>query len=283
MFTTDELYKTAPKPEALTKADPGFTLIELLVVISIIALLMAMLMPALSRAKEQARSAACKMNLHQWSIYFGMYAADNKGSFEREVDSALGNQVQLGYWVVALWSYYKDSKGIVLCPSASRPETNPNHYGGGWFTSWYFAILNQSNSAISTRGSYGVNSWVGNPMGSTGGFGDERWNWRTTAARGLSEVPLLFDSQWADGWPRRRDEPPATPEDFEKAYGVGGSHMKLMCIDRHKSGRINMLFADFHGGQAGLKELWKLKWNRNPAENSVPLPQWPSWMKGYKD
>ena len=55
----------------------AFTLIELLVVISIIALLLAILMPALSTAKERARSIACRANLRTAGLYLALYASVN--------------------------------------------------------------------------------------------------------------------------------------------------------------------------------------------------------------
>jgi prepilin-type N-terminal cleavage/methylation domain-containing protein/prepilin-type processing-associated H-X9-DG protein len=55
----------------------GFTLIELLVVIAIIAILMAILMPALNRAKEQGKRAACLNNLKQLTLCWIMYADEN--------------------------------------------------------------------------------------------------------------------------------------------------------------------------------------------------------------
>jgi len=57
----------------------GFTLVELLVTISIIALLISLLLPAITQARDAAKTVACLTQLRQIGIADFSYAADNEG------------------------------------------------------------------------------------------------------------------------------------------------------------------------------------------------------------
>jgi len=122
----------------------GFTLIELLVVIAIIAILMAILMPALQRAREQGKRAACLNNLHQLGLAWIMYADEND---DKLVNGAIGYSNQNMSWGDhrneqawvdeysntdtaaqirgirngALWPYLKD-EAIYRCPTGRRGQ-----------------------------------------------------------------------------------------------------------------------------------------------------------------
>lgn len=55
----------------------GFTLVELLVVISIVALLVSLLLPALSSAREVAKSVVCGSNQRQLGVIYAVFEQEH--------------------------------------------------------------------------------------------------------------------------------------------------------------------------------------------------------------
>lgn len=60
-----------------TERQQGFTLVEMMIVVAIIAILVAVLMPNFIRARAQAQTASCMMNLKEIATALELYQTDN--------------------------------------------------------------------------------------------------------------------------------------------------------------------------------------------------------------
>jgi len=260
----------------------GFTLVELLVVISIIALLLAVLMPALSKAREQARSITDRTQLSQWGKCYFLYSYDSGGRMPVYSGGSAGGSPEGSIFTATLAKYCSDVKKIRMCPSASLPNKIPallcgtKSYYGDTTHAWYLDKTETTSWFNDDWGmaSYVENSWIRRATDKVAQAAKDgkisylkmsdlqSYCWGRFDTGVSSEIPLLLDGRHNNFWPQTdaviRVNRIAGQEYTKQKewFSLGAAIMK-----RHQSNGVNVVFLDSSARYVDIIQLWSLRWH----------------------
>jgi len=264
----------------------GFTLIELLVVIAIIAILAAMLLPALSAAKERAKTIKCINNLKQMDLAYIMYQQDYAHNVE------YGSQAN-NLWMQTLISYQSQCATVRLCPTAeltnwggALPPDPNNKVAGCANTAW--------NWGGSTSGSYTLNGWLYSydknlltPLPGLANY-EAQFFKKENAIDQPANTPAFTDGMFPDAWPMHNNVT------FDLLYGTARTAgnpgtLQRICLARHPlkvsatatsqkpiPGAINMAFADGHTSLWKLQDIKNVVWYKGCTPIADPWATTPT-------
>jgi prepilin-type N-terminal cleavage/methylation domain-containing protein/prepilin-type processing-associated H-X9-DG protein len=212
----------------------GFTLVELLVVVAIIAILMAILLPALSLAREKARSTKCMVNTRNLSQALSEYTLNWDGYMVVQHDDAWHANI---LWVNELRPYLKNLE-VYWCPSGPKAamwDGRPFRHSTRLFT-------------------YGLNNWgwiqslvpsdvknFNKGIGSIDVMGDAIWRKKIATIKNAAEMIAFLDGNCDMIWDTNVDP------NINLNTGEGPGY-------RHRMG-ANVVFVDGHAEWFHVKYL----------------------------
>ncbi len=223
----------------------GFTLVELLVVVAIIAILMAILLPALSLAREKARSTKCMVNTRNLAQALQEYTLNWDGYMTVQHDDS--NPANI-LWVNELRPYLKNLE-VYWCPSGPKAAM------------WDGVPFKHSTRLFT----YGLNNWgfyqclrpelkkdFNRGIGSIDEYNKQIWRKKIARIKNAAEMIAFLDSNCDMVWDTNVDP----YVDVSRGEGPGY---------RHRMG-ANLVFVDGHSEWFHVKHLVGDRYINNTGE-----------------